>query len=169
MKTENTLSGVDSFDLAILRILQTDNTVPQRQIGEKVNLSAASVQRRIKRMERDGIIAAQVACLEPALVGLAITIVVEVELQVETDGKIDSIKREFLNAPEIQQCYYVTGETDFILIVIVGNMVEYEELTQRLFFGNEDIKKFKTFVAMDRTKVNMSLNIGGGQVFDFDL
>ena len=95
MKTENTLSGLDSFDLAILRILQTDNTVPQRQIGEKVNLSAASVQRRIKRMERDGIIAAQVACLEPTLVGLAITIVVEVELQVETGGKLTSLKGNF--------------------------------------------------------------------------
>jgi DNA-binding Lrp family transcriptional regulator len=159
MKPEYSSSGLDSFDLAILRILQADNTVPQRQIGEKVNLSAASVQRRIKRMESDGIIAAQVACVDPARVGLAITIVVEVELKVETGGKVDAIKREFLNAPEIQQCYYVTGETDFVLIVIVSSMVEYEELTQRLFFGNEDIRKFKSFVTMDRTKVNMSLNI----------
>lgn len=159
METKHSASGLDSFDLAILRILQHDSTVPQRQIGEKVNLSAASVQRRIKRMDSNGIIAAQVACLEPAHVGLPITVIVEIELKVETGGKIDDIKRQFLNAPEIQQCYYVTGETDFVLIVIVGSMVEYEALTQRLFFNNEDIKKFKTFVTMDRTKVNMSLNI----------
>lgn len=159
MKTKYSLPGLDSFDLAILRILQQDSTVPQRQIGEKVNLSAASVQRRIKRMEKDGIIAAQAACLEPAHVGLPITIVVEVELKTDSWGEISDIKKQFLNAPEIQQCYYVTGETDFVLIVIVGSMVEYEELTQRLFFSNEDIKKFKTFVTMDRTKVNMGLNI----------
>ncbi len=159
MKTEYSLPGLDSFDLAILRILQQDSTLPQRQIGEKVNLSGASVQRRIKRMESDGIIAAQVAHLDPASVGLPITIVVEVELKTETGGKIDDIKKLFLNAPEIQQCYYVTGETDFVLIVIVSSMIEYEELTQRLFFSNEDIKKFKTFVTMDRTKVNTGLNI----------
>ncbi|WP_108881951.1 Lrp/AsnC ligand binding domain-containing protein [Anderseniella sp. Alg231-50] len=159
MKKIHSSSTLDSFDLAILRILQQDSTVPQRLIGEKVNLSTPSVQRRIKRMENDGIIAAQVARLDPASVGLPLTIVVEVELKTETGGKIDDIKRQFLNAPEIQQCYYVTGEIDFVLIVIVGSMVEYEELTQRLFFGNEDIRKFKTFVTMDRTKANMSLNI----------
>ena len=159
MKKTDSSPALDSFDLAILRILQQDSTVPQRLIGEKVNLSAPSVQRRIKRMENDGVIAAQVALVDPASVGLPLTIAVEVELKTETGGKIDDIKRQFLNAPEIQQCYYVTGETDFVLIVVVGSMVEYEALTKRLFFSNEDIKKFKTFVTMDRTKVNMSLNI----------
>lgn len=159
MKPDHSLSGLDNFDLAILRILQTDCTVPQRMIGEKVNLSAASVQRRIKRMEAEGVIVAQAARLNPARVGLPLTIIVEVELKVETGGKIDDIKRQFLNAPEIQQCYYVTGETDFVLIVIVESMLAYEELTQRLFFSNDDIRKFKTFVTMDRTKVDMSLNI----------
>lgn len=159
MKKTDSSPALDSFDLAILRILQQDSTVPQRLIGEKVNLSAPSVQRRIKRMENDGVIAAQVALVDPASVGLPLTIAVEVELKTETGGKIDDIKRQFLNAPEIQQCYYVTGETDFVLIVVVGSMVEYEAFTKRLFFSNEDIMKFKTFVTMDRTKVNMSLNI----------
>jgi len=159
MKKEYSSSALDSFDLAILRILQWDSTVPQRQIGENVNLSAASVQRRIKRMESEGVIEAQVARLDPSSVGLPITIIVEVVLKAETGGKIDDIKRTFLNASEIQQCYYVTGEIDFVLIVIVGDMVEYEELTQRLFFSNKDIMKFKTYVTMDRAKVNMSLNI----------
>lgn len=158
MKKENSSSALDSFDLAILRILQQDSTIPQRQIGEKVNLSAPSVQRRIKKMEKEGIIEAQVARINPSSVGLPITIIVEVELKAETGEKVDEIKRSFLNAAEIQQCYYVTGETDFVLIVIVGNMAEYEELTQRLFFSNENIRKFRTFVTMDRAKANMSLS-----------
>ena len=45
---------LDSFDLAILRILQRDNTTPQRVIGETVGLSAPAVQRRIRRMEEAG-------------------------------------------------------------------------------------------------------------------
>ncbi len=133
--------------------------MPQRQIGEAVNLSTASVQRRIKRMENDGFISKQAAQIDPKAVGLPLTIVVEVELREETAGRIDEIKRGFQAAPEIQQCYYVTGEVDFILIVIVGDMSEYEDLTQRMFFPNENIRKFRTFVAMDRTKCSLSLNI----------
>lgn len=151
--------ALDPFDLAILRILQKDNTVPQRVIGERVNLSAPSVQRRIKRLEASGIIAAQTATLDPAGFGPALTIVVQVELNVETGGAIDVVKQSFIDAPEIQQCYYVTGEADFVLIILVQDMSEYEALTQRLFFSNETIKKFKTFVTMDRTKVSLGIDI----------
>ena len=159
MEKANSSKAPDSFDLAILRILQEDCAKPQREIGEAVNLSTASVQRRIKRMEADGIICAQAARIEPKTVGLPLTIIVEVELKEETAGRIDEIKRSFKEAPEIQQCYYVTGEIDFILIVIVGDMSEYEDLTQRIFFPNENIRKFQTFVTMDRTKSSWSLNI----------
>ncbi|WP_319545936.1 Lrp/AsnC family transcriptional regulator [Ruegeria conchae] len=159
MTREYSSSGLDAFDLAILKLLQQDCTLPQRQIGEAVNLSAASVQRRIKRMESNGIISAQTAHIDPKAVGLPLTIVVEVELQAETAGRIDEIKRSFQEAPEIQQCYYVTGEVDFVLIVIVGDMSEYEDLTHRLFFPNDNIRKFRTFVAMDRTKSGMRVNI----------
>ena len=151
--------ALDPFDLAILRILQKDNTVPQRVIGEQVNLSAPSVQRRIKRLEASGIIAAQTATVDPAGFGPALTIVVQVELNVETGEAIDMIKQSFVDAPEVQQCYYVTGEADFVLIILVQDMSEYEALTQRLFFSNETIKKFKTFVTMDRTKVSLEIDI----------
>jgi len=159
VKKETLSSDLDTFDLAILRLIQEDNTIPHRIIGEKVNLSAPSVQRRIKRMQKAGVIAAQTAVLEPSKVGLPLTILVEVELKAETGGQIDAIKAEFLAAQEIQQCYYVTGEADFVLVILVGDMAEYEALTQRLFFGNANIRKFKTFVVMDRTKASGSLNI----------
>lgn len=158
MKQAKSSLTLDAFDLAILRVLQQDTTIPQRLIGEKVNLSAPAIQRRIKRMQAEGVIASQVAVIEPGAVGLPLTIVVEVELKTESGGKIDEIKTEFLDAPEIQQCYYVTGETDFFLILLVGDMAEYETVTQRLFFGNENIRKFRTFVVMDRTKTSTSLN-----------
>lgn len=159
MARENSAKPLDPFDLAILKLLQEDCTMPQRRIGEAVNLSTASVQRRVKRMENDGVISSQAAQIDPKAVGLPLTIVVEVELREETAGRIDEIKRGFQEAPEIQQCYYVTGEVDFILIVIVGDMSEYEDLTQRMFFPNANIKKFRTFVAMDRTKSSLRLNI----------
>jgi len=148
---------LDAFDLAILNILQRNNSTPQRVIGEAVNLSAPAVQRRIRRMEEAGVIQANVAIVDPAQVGQPITIFVEVEVISETAELIDAAKREFAAVPEVQQCYYVTGEADFILVIVVPTMGAYEALTRRLFFGNNNVKKFRTFVAMDRVKVGLAV------------
>ncbi|MGH6753558.1 MAG: Lrp/AsnC family transcriptional regulator [Bradyrhizobium sp.] len=148
---------LDSFDLAILRILQRDSATTQRAIGDAVRLSAPAVQRRIRRMEASGIIQANVAIIDPVRVGQPITIFVEVEFESERVELIDAAKRAFSSAPEVQQCYYVTGEADFILVVVVATMADYEALTRRLFFENANVRRFRTFVAMDRVKVGLSI------------
>ena len=147
----------DSFDLAILGILQTDNHVSHREIGEQVCLSAPAVQRRISRMEAAGIIEANVALCSPDALGRPLTIVALVQMVGEKQEEIDRAKLEFQRAPEIQQCYYVTGEADFILVITVADMGAYEALTRKLFFDSNNVRKFRTFVAMDRVKVGLTV------------
>lgn len=153
------MTELDDFDRAILRILQKDNRTPQQKIGDAVNLSAPSVQRRIRRMEAEGVIAANVAQINPEAVGLPLTIFVGVELISETPDEIDAIKSAFSNAPEVQQCFYVTGEIDFVLIVVTESMSAYEEFTRRMFFADGNIRKFQTFVSMDAIKTGCALSI----------
>jgi DNA-binding Lrp family transcriptional regulator len=148
---------IDDFDRRILAILQHDNRMPQREIGERVNLSAAAVQRRIRRMEDAGVIAANVAVVAPERLGKALTILVEVGVGSERLEEVDALKSAFSKAPEVQQCYYVTGDTDFVLIVLVADMAEYEALTRRLFFGNPNVRKFRTLVTMDRVKFDTAV------------
>ncbi|HWJ86673.1 MAG TPA: Lrp/AsnC family transcriptional regulator [Pelagibacterium sp.] len=148
---------LDRLDMAILQVLQVDNKTPQRTIAERVNLSAPAVQRRIKRMEASGVIQANVAQIDPAKVGRAITLFVEVEMESERAERFDAAKRSFADAPEVQQCYYVTGEADFILIVVVRAMADYEALTRKLFFENNNVKRFRTFVSMERVKVGLTV------------
>lgn len=155
--TSSAHPALDRFDRAILDILQHDNRTSQRVIGEAVNLSAPAVQRRIKRLEDTGVIRGNVALVEPASVGQSITIFVEVEFIRETSELIDAAKRAFSDTPQVQQCYYVTGEADFMLVIVVASMAEYEQLTKRLFFQNPNVKKFRTFVAMDRVKAGMTV------------
>lgn len=153
------VADLDQFDLAILAIIQQDNTTPQRAIGEAVNLSAPAVQRRIKRMQESGVVQANVAVIDPLKLGQAITLFVEVEMESELADEIDAAKAAFLATPEVQQCYYVTGEFDFVLVMLVPSMEAYERLTRRLFFGNNNVKRFRTLVAMDRVKVGLSVPI----------
>lgn len=148
---------LDSFDLAILEILQRDNTTPQRTIGEAVNLSAAAVQRRIKRMQQSGVIQANVAVVDPARLGRPITLLVEVAVESERADLIERLKKSLAAAPEVQQCYYVTGETDFVVVITVATMSEYEALAHRLFFKNQNVRRFQTLVVMGRVKVGLEV------------
>jgi DNA-binding Lrp family transcriptional regulator len=159
-RNNDLLEQVDGFDLRILEILQADNHTPQRLIGERVGLSAPAVQRRIKRMQDSGVIKANVALVEPERVGQAITILVEVNVESERLDLLDATKARFAAAPEVQQCYYVTGEADFMLVVLVPSMAHYEALTRRIFFDNPNIKRFRTLVVMDRVKVGMAVPLG---------
>jgi DNA-binding Lrp family transcriptional regulator len=149
----------DAFDLAILRILQQDNLTPQRVIGDRVNLSAPAVQRRVRRMEKEGVIRDNVAVVDPDRIGNALTIVVLVQVQNESIDLIDKAKKGFIDDPNVQQCYYVTGAIDFVLVVSVADMADYERLTRRLFFGNGNVKRFETLIAMDRVKTSLRVPI----------
>lgn len=150
---------LDSFDIAILNLLQTDNFIPQRDIGDKIGLSAAAVQRRIKRLTETGYIMANTSILNSQKLGNLITICVNVEMESERIQAIDETKAIFKSCPEVQQCYYVTGDTDFILIVVVPSMHYYEQLCRRLFFANNNIKRFRSFIATDLVKIGSQIDI----------
>ncbi|WP_027552334.1 Lrp/AsnC family transcriptional regulator [Bradyrhizobium sp. Cp5.3] len=153
------VDDLDQYDLAILEILQRDNTTPQRTVGDMVNLSAAAVQRRISRLQKGGVIESNVAILDPETVGLPITILVEVHIESERLDLLEAAKKAFIATPEVQQCYYITGDMDFVLVITIASMRDYEELTKRLFFENHNVKHFKTMVVMDRVKASMGLKL----------
>ncbi|WP_118134419.1 Lrp/AsnC family transcriptional regulator [Oceanicella sp. SM1341] len=149
----------DRFDRAILAILQRDNRTPQRRIAEEVGLSAPAVQRRIRRMEAEGVITANVALVAPEALGRALTIIVEVALESESAELLDAAKRAFSAAPEVQQCYYVTGEVDFVLLLTLRSMAEYEAFTRRVFFADANLRFFRTLVVMDRVRAGLDMPV----------
>lgn len=150
---------LDDFDRAILRIVQRDAKLPQRAIAEAVNLSAAAVQRRIAAMEAAGIIDRNVAIVSTKALGLTITSIVEVHLINERPPTVDAARALFLAAPEVQQCYYVTGGISFVLVIVTRDMIAYEALTRRLFADNEAVASFRSLIALDRVKAGAELAI----------
>ena len=150
-----TPAALDRFDLAILDILQADNTTPQRAIAQAVNLSAPAVQRRIQRLKDSGVIRANVAVLDPVKVGKPLTIVLEVHLDNERHDRTAPLRARIAAEDAVQQCYSVTGEADYLLVVNVASMADYEALTRRLFEGDDNIKRFRTSVALASLKTGL--------------
>ena len=151
--------ALDTFDRKILALLQANNRMPQRDISDAVNLSPSAVNRRIAAMEAAGVIAAQTAVINPSAVGRPTIVIVEVSLEKERLDLLDEAKQRFAGHPSVQQVYYVTGEADFVLIVNVADMQEYEQLTRTLFFSGGNVQKFKTLVAMDVTKASLHVQV----------
>ena len=144
---------LDDFDREILRRVQADARATGEEIGAQIGLSAAAVQRRIKQLRKLGVITAEEALVNPAAVGQAMTFIVGVELERERVDMLDAFRRSARADPNVQQCYYVTGESDFILIVTAKDMDDFEQFTRRLLFDNANIRRFTTHVVMARDKV----------------
>lgn len=152
---------LDHYDRVLLAAIQEDARTPQSALGERANLSTAAVNRRLRILADEGVIERYTACINPKAVGYGLTIVVEVKAEHERADLHDEMRQGFKDCPQVQQCYYVTGDCDFVLILLVRDMDQYVELTRRLFHGNNNVKTYKTLVVMDRVKTGMQVAIDG--------
>lgn len=150
---------MDNFDHQILKIMQNNCRISTEQIGAEIGLSATACQRRIKRLRDEGIITKEIAILEGKALGSYVTVLVEITVKYGGSEEIEKFKQTMLSHEKVQQCYYVTGNADFILIIIAQNMHEYEALTQELFFSNNNIQRFHTNVVMDNVKMGLNIPI----------
>src|SRR3546814_7974990 len=112
--------------------------------------------RSLKRLRETGVIEAEIAVVAPEAVGRALTMIVEVSLEREHPHIVEAFKKSMRATPEVMQCYYVTGEADFIILLTARDMKSYERFTQRFFFDNPQIRRFRTFVEMDRSEEQTS-------------
>ena len=154
-------ADLDPFDWAILAVLQKNNLTPQREIAERVHLSPAAVQRRIRRLQDSGVIAGNTAQLNPEAVGRPLTILIEVQLVNELDALTAGFRARVADEAAVQQCYSTTGQTDYLLIVTATDMQEYQAITQRLFGSDQNIQRFTTSIALATLKRSLQMPLPG--------
>jgi DNA-binding Lrp family transcriptional regulator len=148
---------MDDKDIEILRLVQGNARLTADAISQDVGLSPPAVQKRLKKLRESGAIAREIAVLSPGKLGREMTVIVEVLLERENRAHLDAFKKRMREAPCVQQCYYTTGEADFLLILAVRDLKEYEEFTERYFFDESNISRFRTSVVMDRVKTTLNV------------
>lgn len=147
---------LDKFDSALLELLQKDCLIPLRELADRVNLSTASVQRRVQKLRENGYIIGNIAVLDADKLNQVITILVEIRVNKTHVIDLNAFKERF-SGPEIQQCYYVTGEADFILVLLVPSMGRFQKICDELFHNNSNVEWFKTTVVLERVKVTLEV------------
>lgn len=148
---------MDEKDIQILKLMQTNARLTAEALGDEIGLSPPAVQKRLKKLRETGVIENEIAVLSTSLLGRKMTVIVQVTLERESRMHLDAFKRRMRNAPAVQQCYYATGEADFILVVIAKDIEEYEEFTQEYFFDESNVNKFTSSIVMDRVKVSLDI------------
>lgn len=150
---------LDALDRQILSIYQHDTRVPGEQIGARVGLSAAAVQRRLKRLRETGVIVAETALLDCRELGLGVTAIVNVDLVDESARATQAFRDKVTGRVEVQQCYGVAGAVDFVLVVIVADLAAYEAFCEACLLHDANVRSFTTQIVLDAAKRGGALQI----------
>lgn len=152
-------SDMDQFDLKILKIIQVNNKITSETLASQVGLSSSACQRRINSMRKKRIIEKDVSIISRNKLDRKITIIVQVLSEKEGVEHEVQFKKTMFEAPEVMQCYYITGDYDYVLITTFKDMSEYEKFTRKYFLDNPNIKRFNSMVVMNKVKESLEIPV----------
>ena len=148
--------SLDSIDLQLLDLLQTDAAQSNQALAAQVHVSPPTCLRRVKRLQDAGLIERQVAILQPdrlaALQGHGLACIAEVSLDRQGAEQLDAFEARAVAEPAVQQCWRVSPGPDFVLVLHTRDMPGYLALSQRLFTGDANVRNVKAFFATRRAK-----------------
>ncbi|MGB5323945.1 MAG: Lrp/AsnC family transcriptional regulator [Pseudomonadales bacterium] len=118
---------LDRIDRRILEQLQRDARISNLELAEAVGLSPTPCARRVKRLEENGIIRAQVALLDQQALGLSLTAMISISMDRHTPERFANFETEVSAMPEVVECSIVTGQAaDYLLKAVLPDMARYE-------------------------------------------
>ena len=117
--------NLDNIDLHILKYLQEDALMTNKEIATRLKMTATPIHERIKRLEREGVIEKYTAILNKSKLGKSLVVLVDVTLKEHAAVFLEQFERDVLLLTEVVECYCVSGGSDFLLKVLVKDMDEY--------------------------------------------
>jgi Lrp/AsnC family leucine-responsive transcriptional regulator len=145
---------LDKIDCKILNILQQDNQITNIALADKIGISAPPCFRRVKRLRDLGIINKDVALVDPFKIGRRNIVLVTITLEKQREDLLAHFERKMLEQPEVMQCYFVSGETDYILLVHVDDVNHYNNFVRKVFTSEANIRMFRSSFCLSRVKYN---------------
>lgn len=153
------MNELDRIDRQILELLQADASVPIQQIADKVGLSVNPCWRRIRRMEKEGVIQGRVALVSPEKVGLGLTVYVRVKTNQHSAAWAKRLNEVIAAMPEILECHRIGGDVDYLLKVVVEDMAGYDRTYKELIERLPSLADVSALFSMERLKSTTGLPI----------
>ena len=154
-----TLDALDDLDRRILNQLQHDANLTNQALAERVHASPPTCLRRVRRLTELGVIAKQVAILDPSKLGSTLTAIIEVTLDHQSAEKLQAFEEIVLREVAIMQCYRVSTGPDFVLIAQVVDMPAYHALVHSALTAAANVRNVRTFFSVHRSKFDTRLTL----------
>ena len=149
---------LDAIDRRILRELQADATVPLAELAERVGLTQTPCWKRVKRLTETGVIGKRVALLDRQKLDLGLVVFVSIRTSRHDQDWLDAFARGAASLPEIVELYRLSGETDYLLKVVVRDIAAYDAFYKRLIAA-APLTDVSSSFAMEQIKYTTALPV----------
>ena len=150
---------LDTTDLAILRMLQTDARLTIKEMASELNLSTTPVFERIKRLDKQGVIERYVAVLNQRLLGKKLIAFVDISMKDHSKKAIEEFVKVVIDYPEVLECHHVTGESDFHLKVVIEDIEMYNRFVLDKLSTVPNIGKVESRFSLSERKLTNVLDL----------
>ncbi|MBO42473.1 MAG: ArsR family transcriptional regulator [Rhodospirillaceae bacterium] len=151
------INGLDAVDRRILAVLQEHARISNVDLAEQVGISPSPCWRRVKTLEDSGVIAKHVSLVDPAAVGLPVSVFIQVTLERQIETALETFEQTVLARPEVMECYLMTGDSDYLLRVVVADLSAYERFLMDHLTRLNGVASIKSSFALKQVKYGTAL------------
>ena len=148
---------LDAVDRRILAVLQKQARISNIDLAEQVGISPSPCWRRVKTLEDSGVIAKHVSLVDPAAVGLPVSVFIQVTLERQIETALETFEQTVLARPEVMECYLMTGDSDYLLRVVVADLSAYERFLMDHLTRLNGVASIKSSFALKQVKYGTAL------------
>jgi len=153
---------MDAIDRKIVRVLQQDGRISNQDLADRVGLSPSPCLRRVRNLEKAGVLKGYTAIVDQEKYGLPVDVFVSISLESQRDEALEAFERAIMRLDEVMECYLMTGSRDYLLRVVCDGLKSYERFTREHLATLPGIRSIESSFALGRVKVGRVLPEGGG-------
>lgn len=143
---------LDDIDRRILAALQRDARLTNVELAAEVGLSPSPCLRRVRRLEEAGVVAGYRAILERTEIGLGLMVFVGIKVDRHQETDAETFRRAVRDMPEVVACHLVSGESDFLLQMVLPDLAAYERLLIGTLLKIPGVKDIRSNFAIQTVK-----------------
>ena len=154
---------LDSIDWKILNLLQNDARITNIELSRAIGLSASPCLARVKALEKSGHISRYVSLVDSLKVGLKLSVFINVTLERQVESALERFEESIKLRPEVMECYLMTGESDYLIRVVVADIQMLEDFILNFLSKISGIGNIKSSFALKQVKYKTALPLPGGK------
>jgi Lrp/AsnC family leucine-responsive transcriptional regulator len=147
---------LDDIDRRVVAALQADGRLPMVDLADKVGLSPTPCQRRVKRLEEEGVIARYAALVSAPALGFALQAMVQVTLDDHSEKTVEAFEAAIRARAEVVACYAMTGDMDFLLIVQARDLASFSDFAMKALLRLPGVRGTRSSFIMQEVKSDLA-------------